>query len=132
MAAPQKMSGTHGMPWEGQYGYAQAVRVGDTIYVAGQVSHDDAGVIIGEGDMEAQMRQAYRNAIKVLADLGATLDHVVDEILFVTDMEAAFSARVKMKDEIFGGRPNLASTIVQIQRLAMPQLMVEIRLVAKI
>lgn len=132
MAAPQKMSATHGMPWEAQYGYAQAVRVGDTIYVAGQVGHDDAGEIIGEGDMEAQMRQAYRNAIKVLADLGATLDHVVDEILFVTDMEAAFSARVKMKDEMFGGRPNLASTIVQIQRLAMPPLMVEIRLVAKI
>lgn len=132
MAAPEKMSGTHGMPWEAEYGYAQAVRVGDTIYVAGQVSHDDAGEIIGKGDMEAQMRQAYRNAIKVLADLGTTLDHVVDEILFVTDMEAAFSARVKMKDEMFGGRPNLASTIVQIQRLAMPQLMVEIRLVAKI
>jgi hypothetical protein len=35
------------MPWEETYGYAQAVRVGDTIYVSGQLSHDDAGNIIG-------------------------------------------------------------------------------------
>ncbi len=131
MQAPQKTTATHGMPWEAEYGYAQAVRVGDTVYVAGQVSHDEKGNIVGEGDMEAQMRQAYRNAIKILADLGATLDRVVDEILFVTDMEAAFSARVKMKHEVFGDRPHLASTIVQIERLAIPQLMVEIRLVAK-
>ena len=30
-----------GVPWEKTYGYAQAVRVGNTIYVAGQLSHDD-------------------------------------------------------------------------------------------
>ena len=32
-----------GMPWEDQYGYAQAVKVGDTIYLSGQLSHDDQG-----------------------------------------------------------------------------------------
>lgn len=35
------------MPWEKEYGYAQAVKVGDTIYVSGQVSHDDSGNIVG-------------------------------------------------------------------------------------
>jgi 2-iminobutanoate/2-iminopropanoate deaminase len=49
------------MPWEKDYGYAQAVKVGDTIFVSGQVSHDDKGSIIGRGDMDAQMRQAYAN-----------------------------------------------------------------------
>ena len=48
------------MPWEKEYGYAQAVKVGDTIYVSGQVSHDDKGNIVGRGDMEVQMRQAYK------------------------------------------------------------------------
>jgi 2-iminobutanoate/2-iminopropanoate deaminase len=132
MTTPQKRTGTHGMPWETEYGYAQAVQVGDTIYVAGQVSHDDAAIILGEGSMETQMRQAYRNAAKILADFDATLDHVVDEILFVTDMETAFAARAKMKGEMFAGTPSIASTIAQIQRLAMPQLMVEIRLIAKV
>jgi 2-iminobutanoate/2-iminopropanoate deaminase len=120
------------MPWEDQYGYSQAVRVGDTIFLSGQVSHDDDANIVWENDMEGQMRQAYRNASKLLKDFGASMDNVVDEVLFVTDIDAAFGARVKMKDEVFGGRPEVASTIVQIERLALPPLMVEIRMIARV
>ena len=119
------------MPWEKEYGYAQAIKVGDTIYVSGQVSHDDKGNIVGRGDMEVQMRQAYENIQKLLTQYGATLNNV-DETLFVTDMDAAFAAAVKCRQDIFSGTPVLASTIVQIQRLAFPELMIEIRCVAKI
>ncbi len=121
-----------GMPWENEYGYSQAVKVGDTIYLAGQVSHDDKGNVLGVGNMEVQMRAAYANIEKVLAQYGASMDNVVDEMLFVTDMDAAFAARVKMKQAVFSGSPVLGSTIVQIQRLAFPQLMVEIRCIAKV
>lgn len=76
-----------GMPWEKEYGYSQAVRVDNTIYVSGQVSHDDKGNIVGRGDMEMQVRQAYANIEKVLAQYGATVDNIVEEVLFVTDME---------------------------------------------
>ena len=120
------------MPWEKEYGYAQAVKVGDTIYVSGQVSHDDKGNIVGRGDMEVQMRQAYENIQKLLTQYGATLNNVVDETLFVTDMDAAFAAAVKCRQDIFSGTPVIASTIVQIQRLAFPELMIEIRCVARI
>ena len=70
-----------GMPWEQQYGYAQAVKVDDTIYVSGQLSHDDHGNMVGAAplddsgrirdysNMEAQMRQTYANAKKSLATL---------------------------------------------------------------
>lgn len=121
-----------GMPWEKEYGYSQAVKVENTIYVSGQVGHDDKGNIPGQGNMEIQMRQAYANIKKVLAQYGATMDNVVDEVLFVTDMDAAFSARIKCKQEVFSGNPVLASTIVQIQRLAFPELMVEIRCICKV
>jgi 2-iminobutanoate/2-iminopropanoate deaminase len=120
------------MPWEKEYGYAQAVKVGDTIYVSGQVSHDDVGNIVGRGEMEVQMRQAYANIQKLLVKYGATIENIVDEILFVTDMDAAFTAAAKCRQEIFSGTPVIASTIVQIQRLAFPDLMIEIRCVAKI
>jgi 2-iminobutanoate/2-iminopropanoate deaminase len=120
------------MPWEKEYGYAQAVKVGDTIYVSGQVSHDETGKIVGRGDMEAQMRQAYTNIKKLLAQYGVTMDNIVDEILFVTDMNTAFAAAVKCRKEIFSGTPSVASTIVQIQLLAFPELMIEIRCVAKV
>src|ERR671922_2986384 len=121
-----------GMSWEKEYGYSQAVKVDNTIYVSGQVSHDDNGNIVGRGDMEVQMRQAYANIKKVLAQYGATMDNIVDEVLFVTDMDAAFAARVKCKQEVFSGNPVLASTIVQVQRLAFPELMVEIRCICKV
>jgi 2-iminobutanoate/2-iminopropanoate deaminase len=121
-----------GMPWEKEYGYSQAVKVGDTIYVSGQVSHDDRGSIVGSGDMDAQMRQAYSNIQKVLAQYGATMDNIVDETLFVTDMNTAFAAAVKCREDIFFGTPVVASTIVQIQRLAFPELMIEIKCVAKV
>ena len=121
-----------GMPWEKEYGYVQAVKVGDTIYVSGQVSHDDTGNIVGRGDMETQMRQAYSNIQKLLTKYGATIENIVDEILFVADMDAAFAAAAKCRQEIFSGTPVIASTIVQIQRLAFPDLMIEIRCVAKI
>ena len=90
-----------GMPWKKEYGYAQAVKVGDTIYLSGQVSHDDEGNIMGLRDMEAQMRQAYANIKKVLAEYDATMDNVIDEILFVTDMDTAFAAAVKCRREVF-------------------------------
>jgi 2-iminobutanoate/2-iminopropanoate deaminase len=121
-----------GMPWEKEYGYAQSVKVEDTIYVSGQVSHDETGKIVGRGDMEAQMRQAYTNIQKVLAQYGATMNNIVDETLFVTDMDAAFSAAVKCRKNVFSGIPVVASTIVQIQRLAFPDLLIEIRCVARV
>ena len=120
------------MSWEKEYGYSQSVKVGDTIYVSGQVSHDDSGNIVSPGDMEAQMRQAYTNIRKVLAQYGATMDNIVDETLFVTDMNTAFAAAVKCREDVFFGVPVVASTIVQVQRLAFPDLMIEIKCVAKV
>lgn len=71
--------------------------------------------------MEAQMRQAWANVEKLLAQYGATIDNVVDEVVFVTDIEAAYSAAVKLRAEFFRGRPVVASTLVPIQRLAFPR-----------
>jgi 2-iminobutanoate/2-iminopropanoate deaminase len=82
--------------------------------------------------METQMRQAYTNILKLLQQYGAKMENLVDEILFVTDMDKAFEAAVKCRKDIFSGSPVVASTIVQIQRLAFPELMIEIRCVAKV
>jgi enamine deaminase RidA (YjgF/YER057c/UK114 family) len=132
-----------GMPWEEQYGYVQAVKVGDTIYVSGQLSHDDqgnmvapapldpAGKITDHGNMGAQMAQSYANIEKVLADFGATMDDIVEEVVFVTDMDAAFAVAGKVRREAFGGRPVVASTILVTPRLAFPDQLIEIKVIAK-
>ncbi len=120
------------MPWEREYGFSQAVKVGDTIYLSGQVGHNDEGNIVGLGDMEVQMLQAYANVENLLLQYGATIDNIVDEVLFVTDMDAGFAARATCRQEVFSGNSAVASTMVQIQRLAFPELMVEIRCVARV
>ena len=121
-----------GMQWEQAHGSAPAVQVGDTIYISGQVSHDDEGNVLGEGDMGVQMRAAYANVEKVLAQYGATIENIVDEIIFVTDMETGLATRAELKDEVYAGKPVVACTIVEIAKLAFPPLMVEIRCVARV
>lgn len=123
-----------GMPWEDEYGYAQAVKVDDTIYVSGQLSHDAEGNMVGAAppDMETQMRQTYANAKKILAKFGATLDDVVEEVLYVTDMDKAFAAAGPVRKEAYGSaRPAVASTILVTSRLALAAQLIEIKFVAK-
>src|SRR5215471_9461371 len=83
-----------GVRWEDAYGYAQAIKVGDTIHVSGQLSHDEKGNLIAPASldesgkptefsmMEQQMRATYANAVKLLARFGAALDDVVEERLY--------------------------------------------------
>lgn len=134
-----------GMPWEAEYGYAQAVKVGDTIYVSGQLSHDDEGNLVGaaslddqgrivdHSNMEVQMRQTYANAKKLLGLYGATLDNVVEEVLYVTDMNAAFAVAGSVRKEAYGSeRPEVTSTILVTPRLAFPAQLIEIKFTAKV
>ena len=134
-----------GMPWEDLYGYAQAIRVGDTIYVSGQLSHDDEGNIVGpaplnekgeildHSNMETQMRQTYANAGKILGRYGATLQNVVEEVLYVTDMNAAFSAAGPVRKKAYASeRSAVASTIVTTSRLALPTQLIEIKFTARV
>ena len=134
-----------GMPWERLYGYAQAVRVGNTIRVSGQLSHDDQGQIVGAppldssgaptdtSSMELQMRTTYANAVKVLAQFGAGLQHVVDEVIYVLDMDAAFAVAGTVRKAAYGvGKPNVASTVLVTPRLALPTQLIEIKFVARV
>jgi enamine deaminase RidA (YjgF/YER057c/UK114 family) len=120
------------MPWEKEYGYSQAVKVGDTIYLSGQISHNETGEIVGVGDVEAQIRQAYVNIKKLLAEYGASVENIVDETWFVTDIEAGDAVAGKLRKEIYSGIPVVALTVVEIKRLAFPELLVEIKCVARV
>lgn len=128
-----------GVVWEGLYGYVQGVQVKDTIYLSGQLSHDRTGALVapapldGAGkpanfeQMEEQMRQTYRNAVELLAEFGATLDDVVEETLYVLDVDAAFAAAGKVRKEVYGAdQPQVASNLIGVSRLAFPAQLVEI------
>ena len=133
-----------GMPWEDQYGYVQALKVDDTIDVSGQLSHDEQGNIVGaapldtgkirdHSNMETQMLQTYTNAKKILTEFGSTLDNVVEEVLYVTDMDKAMGVAGPVRKEAYGSeKPEVASTIVVTPRLAFPTQLIEIKFIAKL
>jgi enamine deaminase RidA (YjgF/YER057c/UK114 family) len=114
------------------YGFAQAVKAGDTIYVAGQTAFKETGEIDGVGDMAAQMRRAYANIARVLEKVGATVDDIVDETLYVTDIMAAATVALEVRKEVYGGRFEVASSLVQVAQLGLPDLMIEIKCTAHV
>ena len=129
MESMEKETQSLGMPWETEYGYAQAVRAGNTVYLSGQLGHDDKGEL-AEG-MEAQMRQTYANAIKLLNGYGMTMADVVEEVVYVLDTQAAFLARKKLGREVYPDPMQVASTLIGVVGLAIPGQLVEIKIVAQ-
>jgi enamine deaminase RidA (YjgF/YER057c/UK114 family) len=119
-----------GSPYEPIVGFSRAVRVGDTVYVAGTVAWGDDRTLVGAGDMYAQAKQAIRNVEKALEQAGAALSDVVRTRIYVTDISRLEDA-ARAHGEVFGEiRP--ASTMVEISALAEPEMMFEIEAIAVI
>jgi reactive intermediate/imine deaminase len=113
-------------------GYSHVVEVsgGRTIYIAGQVSLDISGNIVGKGDFAVQTVQVFENLKLALAAAGATFDDVVKVNTYVTDMSQLPALRdVRAR---YYGRNAPASTLVQIEKLAREELMIEIEAIAVI
>ncbi|MGC1403099.1 MAG: RidA family protein [Thermodesulfobacteriota bacterium] len=108
--------------------FSQAVRVGDVVWVSGQVGMDELGTV-GEG-IDAQSRLAFKNLERVLAEAGASLADVVELITFHTamsDIRGFSKVKAGFIPENFP-----AWTAVGVKELVMPQLLVEIRATAVI
>ena len=108
--------------------YTAAVRAGDLLFVSGIVPVDEAGALVGEGDVVEQARQVFRNLGAVLAAAGAGFDDVVKVTVYLTDVDDR--ARINpVRQEAFGqARP--ASTLVEVSALAVAGARLEIEAVA--
>jgi reactive intermediate/imine deaminase len=112
-------------------GYAHVVEVigpGRTIYLSGQIALDQRGNVIGAGDMKAQTEQVFRNLEAALASVGASFKDVVKTNTYVTDISQLPVLR-DMRAKYFG-TATPTSTTVEVSKLALPGLMVEIEAVA--
>ncbi|VVE28661.1 transmembrane protein [Pandoraea morbifera] len=128
-----------GVSWEEGYGYPQARRVGNEIFISGQFNHDEEGNVVAPAPLGAdgrpsdfssmgeQMRVSYDNIAKLLALYGATMQDVVEETLYVLDMDAAFAVVGKVRKAAYGTeRPQAASNIIGVSRLAQRPQLIEI------
>jgi 2-iminobutanoate/2-iminopropanoate deaminase len=128
MSVPFK-SHAFGMPWEKAYGFSQAIRVGLTLYISGQLSHDMEARFVGEGNFERQVRATFANLDKVLEAYGARREQVVQTTVYVKDLRRHFDDIARLHAEYFGNhRPT--STVLGVVELALPEQLVEIAAVA--
>ncbi len=111
------------------YSHVVVVEAKKTIFVSGQLARNARGEVVGKGDMGAQIRQTGENIKAALAAAGATLNDIVKTNTYVTDIEEFFK-HTDVRMEYFGALPT--STTVEVRKLAHPDLMVEVEVIAMV
>jgi reactive intermediate/imine deaminase len=110
--------------------YTDAVRVGDLLFVSGCVPTDGRGNVVGGDDVAAQARQVFENIGAILGAAGATFSDVAKVTVYLTDIDDR-PAINPVRQEVFGdARP--ASTLVEVSRLAVPGVKIEVEAVARV
>lgn len=107
-------------------GFSPAVRVGATIYVAGQVGRDSERNPIP--DPEQQITRAFENVALVLGEAGATMNDVVEVVAFLTDIQY-LPIMQQVRPRFFSSN-RAAWTTVGTPRLYDPAIIFEIKVVA--
>ena len=100
------------------------------IFLSGQLARDAEGNLVGAGDMAEQTRQCIRNMRTVLEAAGGTLDDIVSIVVYTTDIRQ-FKAIVAARTEFFVAKLP-TSTIVEVNHLADPGLLIEFQAIAAI
>lgn len=114
-------------------GYTHVVVSSDgrTVYVAGQVAFDSAGQVVGLGDFRAQAAQVFSNLGRALASVGATFGDVMKTTTYITDVRNLGLLR-QARARYFDAARAPANTLIPVNQLARPELLLEIEAVAEI
>jgi enamine deaminase RidA (YjgF/YER057c/UK114 family) len=119
--------------WQDEFDFSQAIEIRGTdrvVYLAGQMSVDEEGRLLHEGDMVAQFNQALDNLERVLAAAGLALADVVRLNYYVTDVAAFLEAVPQVGPRLRAASCKPTSTLLGIERLAQPGGLIEIEATA--
>jgi enamine deaminase RidA (YjgF/YER057c/UK114 family) len=122
------------MPPPVGYSHVAKVNQGTLIYLAGQVSSDASGKLVGEGDFGAQAEQVFRNLQLGLEAAGATMADIVKmNVYIVAEVDQAEVPKLRaVRDRHVNTAKPPASTLLFVTRLARPGWLLEIEAVAAI
>lgn len=114
--------------------YAMAVTAGKLIFLAGQIGVEFRGgqrSVVAPGDAVRQLEVIFTNMRLVLQGAGADLDAICWLQFFVTDMDDRLKLD-EVRRQFFGDTAQPAATLVEVRRLALPGLVVEVNAIASI
>ena len=97
---------------------------GRQVVLSGQVAWDEQRRVVGAGDMRAQAEQTFRNIQSCLAAVGGEMDDVVSIVTYVTTPDGLRDIH-DVRTEFFSP-PYPASTLVQVEALVQPELLIEV------
>lgn len=108
--------------------YSQAIRVGNRLYLAGQIGLDPVTGKLVSGEIQDQTRQVMLNLEAILQAAGFTLEDVVQVQVYLSNLDH-YGAMNRVYATFFGSRPP-ARAVVEVSRIPRDAL-VEIMLVAE-
>jgi 2-iminobutanoate/2-iminopropanoate deaminase len=108
--------------------YSQAVVVGNLVWTAGQIPIDKNGDLVGKGDCVVQTHQVYQNLKAVLEGVGSSMDNIIKLNTYIVDVKDAKRIRGIKSQYIKQDPPG--STLVIVEALAYPNLLIEMEAVA--
>jgi enamine deaminase RidA (YjgF/YER057c/UK114 family) len=114
-----------GTPFEGVIGFSRAYRAGGMIFVSGTAAWGVDMRLVGENNPYEQAAQCLRNINLILSRAGSSLTEVVRTRIYVTDI-SRWEEVARAHREAFAEDNRPASTMVEVSRLAEPQMLVEI------
>lgn len=114
-----------------RFGYSFGMKCGRLLWVAGQVSMDEHGIVVGHDDIEAQTRRVLERIHAILEAGGATMAHVVRTTTYITDRSYRPITN-ELRREYFDAPNYPTNTLVIVAGLAMPEYLVEIDAVAMV
>jgi 2-iminobutanoate/2-iminopropanoate deaminase len=110
------------------YAIAPGWQVGNLLFLSGQAAISAEGALVGVGDFDAQLVQVMANIDRVLAAGGSERSRIVKVTIYLTDM-ANFPKIVEAR-KVYFTAPYPADTIVEVKSLALPELLLEIDVIA--
>lgn len=102
--------------------------VGNLVFLSGQAAINEQGEVVGENDVDAQIEQAMTNIQRALEAVGSGIERIFKITVFLTDM-GNFESVLRMRERYFS-KPWPADTTVGVSALALPELMIELEVVA--
>ena len=130
---PKQFVNPPGMKPLGMYTQVTVAQGGSIAFISGQVSVDASGKVVGAGDIEAQAVQVFENLKLALGGIGATFDDVIKFTIYIVGFtQERRKAVMDVRGRYISHKNPPAATMVGVEQLVEPELLVEIEAVVAI